>query len=109
MNALSRIAAALLAAYGTLRATGAQPYMLRIALCFAAAAFAAAMVREVWSTSAHPVRTVIGDIVTGTILAGLMILGVRAFGHGHAPTPLFPALAWPLVDLWRPQRKRVTR
>lgn len=107
MMPLSRLLAAAAAASAVLWVAHSLGYQAEVVLAFLAAALAAAVVREIWTLPPHRLRVYLGDILTGLALALIMLLAVRAFGHGRAPSPLLPALSWPLVDLWRPLRKGV--
>ena len=105
MMPLSRLLAAAAAAFAALRVAQHLGYPYQVVLAFIAAAFAAGAVRELWSLPPHRLRAYLGDLLTGLMLAVIMVLAVRAFGHGRSPSPLLPALAWPFVDLWRPLRR----
>ncbi len=105
MMAASRLVAAAAAAYLALRLGGGLGYPWQVVLAFLAAALAAAAVREIWTLPPHRLRVWAGDLASALVLAVIMILAVRAFGPGHAPSPLLPALSWPFVDLWRPLRR----
>ncbi len=78
------------------------PYWLLVLLTFLAAGLAAAIVRTPFAPPPRSLRDYVPDIVAPLLLAFLTVLAVRAFAPGLAPTPVLPALVWPLVDLWRP-------
>jgi len=105
MMSASRLVAAAAAAYLALRVGSTLSYPWQVELAFLAAALAAAALREIWTLPPHRLRVYLGDTLTALVLAVIMVLAVRAFGHGQAPSPLLPALAWPFVDLWRPLRR----
>ena len=105
MMPLSRLLAAAAAAFAAIWVTRGLSYPWQVLLAFLAAALAAGAVRELWSLAPTRLRVYLGDILTSLALALIMLLAVRAFGHGHQPSPLLPALSWPFVDLWRPLRR----
>ncbi len=105
MRPLTRLLAAAAAAALALWVSHGLDYALQVMLAFLAAAIAAGVVREIWSLPPHRMRVYLGDILTALALGLIMLLAVRAFGHGRTPSPFLPALAWPFVDLWRPMRR----
>ncbi len=105
MMALSRLIAAAAAALLALWVAHGLSYPIQVLLAFLAAALVAGAVRELWSLPPHRMRVHLGDLLTALALGVIMLLAVRAFAHGGAPSPLLPALAWPFVDLWRPLRR----
>ncbi len=105
MMTLSRLAVAAVAAWLALWVGHDLSYPMQVLLAFLAAALAAGAVRELWNLPPHHSRVYLGDLLTALALGVIMLLAVRAFGHGRAPSPLLPALAWPFVDLWRPLRR----
>ncbi len=105
MRSLLRLLAAAIAAYLVTRQFSALPYWALVLSTFVAAGIAAAIVREIFSPPPRAILGLVPDIVTPIVLAVLMLLAVRAFGHSQQPTSVIPALVWPFVDLWRPLRR----
>ncbi len=101
-----RLLIAGLAAFGVMSLLTSAPYWLAVVLTFCAAAVAAGILREFFTPSPRPLGDLFPDLVIPLVLAGLMLLAVRALAPSQQPTPVVPALVWPFVDLWRPLRGR---
>lgn len=108
MITLLRLLAAAGAAFLATHLLARTPYIEQVFVTFAVAALAAAAVREGFLTGPRPLAALIGDVLISMVLAVLMILAARAAGRisPNTPSPLLPALVWPVVDLWRPQQRR---
>ena len=108
MIGILRLGVAFGAALLAMHFVGGAPYIEQVFVVFAVAALAAAAVREGFLPSARPLGSLTGDLAISIILAVLMLLAVRAAGRVTTaiPSPVLPALVWPLIDLWRPGSRR---
>ena len=105
MRSLVRLAIAALAAFGAGYLLRNAAYWETVTATFLAAGLAEGVVRELFSPPPRPLVDILPDILAPLVLAGIMLLAVRAVAPGRESAPLLPALVWPLIDLWRPLRK----
>lgn len=108
MITLLRLLAAAGVAFLATHLLARTPYIEQVFVAFAVTALAAGAVREGFLTGPKPLAALIGDVAISLMLAVLMILAARAAGRisPNTPSPLLPAMAWPIVDLWRPHQRR---